>query len=56
MRLIEVSEAARRIKRSKAWVRYLSDVGRLRAIRTGRGQRLFVEADVERYLRKRDKT
>jgi len=54
-RLMEVGEAARRLKRSKGWARYLSDVGRLRAIRTGSGQRLFHEAEIERYLREREK-
>lgn len=45
---METSAVARRIKKSSDTVRYYERIGRLRAMKTTSGTRLFDPADVER--------
>ena len=53
MRLVQVGGAARRLECSIGWIRYLADTGRLRSHRTTTGLRLFKEADLREFARKR---
>jgi excisionase family DNA binding protein len=48
------SSVARRLQISSDMVRHLERVGRLRAIRTASGVRLFARADVEQFIRNRE--
>lgn len=54
-RLMEVGDVARAHGVSRTWVRYLTDVGIIPAIRTTRGVRLYREADVRAALETRAK-
>ena len=55
MRKIQtVNEAARRLGVSAQTVRHWADRGKLAVMRTGSGQRLFDDADVEQLRRKRE--
>ena len=49
--ILEVNEVARRLKKSAATIRTYADSGKLTAIRTGRGARLFDAREVERFLK-----
>jgi excisionase family DNA binding protein len=51
--LLEVGEAGRRLGISPGRLRDLTAAGRITALRTARGQRLYRLADVERLARER---
>ena len=50
--LIMVNEAAKILSRSPAAVRFYVAEGKLRALRTNRGVRLFRRRDVEKFARR----
>lgn len=52
--VLTVSEAAREIARSAQNVRDLADSGKLPAMRTVGGQRIFRRVDVEQFRLERD--
>jgi DNA-binding transcriptional MerR regulator len=52
--LLMVSSAAKLLNRSAECVRFYERTGKLRAIRTADGTRLFRRADVEKFLRERE--
>jgi DNA-binding transcriptional MerR regulator len=52
--LLMASGAAKILNRSAECVRFYERTGKLRAIRTADGTRLFRRTDVEKFLRDRD--
>lgn len=52
-RFLTTSDVARWIERAPDTVRALDRAGKLKAIRTESGRRIFREVDVRRYLAKR---
>lgn len=53
MQILTVGDAARLCGVGEGTIRYWTKVGRLAAIRTASGQRLFLREEVERVARER---
>lgn len=51
MQLLTVGEAAKLLDRSTDTVRAYADHGKLKSLRTQRGQRLFVMSDVQQFAK-----